>query len=168
MAYKRVTAGERTLIYEWKQGGFGIRETARLLARSASSISREIKRNTGFSNYRPKQAQAAATARALRPGPRRFTEGIRVEAVTRIQEGWTPDMICSRARLEGRLEEIQPAPRYDSQARLRNYSCGVSAGRAHQWPRQCVYQSRLPSSVPAADRKARVAARVDYQGNWRT
>ncbi|MEI8123487.1 MAG: IS30 family transposase [bacterium] len=102
MAYKRVTAGERTLIYEWKQGGFGIRETARLLARSASSISREIKRNTGFSNYRPKQAQAAATARALRPGPRRFTEEIRIEAVTRIQEGWTPDMISNRARLEGR------------------------------------------------------------------
>ena len=102
MAYKRVTAGERTLIYEWKQGGFGIRETARLLARSASSISREIKRNTGFSNYRPKQAQAAATARALRPGPRRFTQEVRIDAENRIKEGWTPDMIGNRARLEGR------------------------------------------------------------------
>jgi len=102
MAYKRVTAGERTLIYEWKQEGFGIRETARLLARSASSISREIKRNTGFSNYRPKQAHAAATARALRPGPRRFTQEVRIDAETRIKDGWTPDMIGNRARLEGR------------------------------------------------------------------
>jgi IS30 family transposase len=66
MAYKRVTAWERTLIYEWKQAGVGIHETARRLNRSAGTISREIKRNTGLANYRPKQAQAAATARARR------------------------------------------------------------------------------------------------------
>jgi IS30 family transposase len=53
------------------------RVTARRLLRSASSISREILRNTGFRDYRPKQAQAAATARALRSGPRRFTEEFR-------------------------------------------------------------------------------------------
>jgi len=102
MAYKRVTAGERTLIYEWKQEGFGIQETARRLKRSASTISREITRNTGFANYRPKQAQEAATARALRSGPRRFTEEVRLDAEARIKEGWTPDMIGNRARLEGR------------------------------------------------------------------
>ena len=102
MAYKRVTAGERTLIHRWKQEGCGIRETARRLLRSASSISREILRNTGFRDYRPKQAQAAATARALRPGPRRFTEEVRLDADARIKAGWTPDMIGNRARLEGR------------------------------------------------------------------
>jgi IS30 family transposase len=102
MAYKRVTMEERTHIYRWKQEGFGLREISRRLQRASSSILREIKRNTGFCNYRPKQAQAAATARALRPGPRRFTEEIRIEAVARIEEGWTPDMISNRARLEGR------------------------------------------------------------------
>ena len=102
MAYKRVTAGERTLIYEWKQEGFGIQETARRLKRSAGTISRELTRNTGFANYRPKQAQKAATARALRPGPRRFTEEVRLDAEARIKEGWTPDMIGNRARTEGR------------------------------------------------------------------
>ena len=102
MAYKRVTAGERIFIQRWKQEGFGIREMARRLKRSASSISREITRNTGFCNYRPKQAQAAATARALRPGPRRFTREVRIDVETRIKDGWTPDMIGNRARLEGR------------------------------------------------------------------
>jgi IS30 family transposase len=100
MAYKRVTAGERIFIQRWKQEGFGIRETARRLKRSASSISREITRNTGFCNYRPKQAQA--TARALRPGPRRFTQEVRIDAEARIKDGWTPDMIGNRARMEGR------------------------------------------------------------------
>ena len=102
MAYKRVTAGERTLIYEWKQAGFGIRETARLLMRSASSISREIKRNTGFCNYRPKQAHEAATARAQRSGTRSFTKDVQDEVDARLREGWTPDMIGQRAKLEGR------------------------------------------------------------------
>jgi len=102
MAYKRVTAWERTLIYQWKQAGCGIQETARRLNRPASCISREFKRNTGFRDYRPKQAQAAAMARALRPGPRRFTEEVRLDAEARIKEGWTPEMIGQRARLEGR------------------------------------------------------------------
>jgi len=102
MAYKRVTEAERTLIYEWKQEGFGIQETARRLKRDGGTISREIRRNTGFTGYRPKQAQAAATARALRPGPRRFTEEVRLDAEARIKEGWTPDMIGNRARLDGR------------------------------------------------------------------
>ena len=56
MTYKRVTAAERTLIHRWKQEGRGIRETARRLMRAASSISREIMRNTGFANYRPKRS----------------------------------------------------------------------------------------------------------------
>jgi IS30 family transposase len=102
MAYKRVTEMERTLVYRWKQAGFGIRDTARLLQRSASSISREIKRNKGSRKYWPQQAQGKAEARALRPGARSFTEGIRIEVEARIKEGWTPDMIGQRAKVEKR------------------------------------------------------------------
>ena len=102
MAYKRVTAEDRIHIDRWKQEGFGPCEIARRLNRAPSSISREVKRNTGFRNYRPKQAQAAATARALRPGPRSFTEEIRLDAEVRLKAGWTPDMIGQRAKLEGR------------------------------------------------------------------
>ena len=102
MAYKRVTGPERTLIHRWKQEGHGVSETARRLSRAASSISRELSRNTGFGGYRPKQAQQAALARALRPGPRRFTEAVRVDAEARLREGWTPEIISERARLEGR------------------------------------------------------------------
>jgi IS30 family transposase len=47
MAYKRVTEEERWLIYRWRQAGTGLREVARRLGRAASSISRELLRNTG-------------------------------------------------------------------------------------------------------------------------
>jgi len=102
MSYKRVTAGERTLIHRWKQEGIGMRETARRLNRAASSILRELSRNTGFCGYRPKQAHEAAMSRALRPGPRRFTEAVRGDAEKRLREGWTPEIISGRARLDGR------------------------------------------------------------------
>ena len=102
MTYNRVTSEERRLIYQWKQEGFSLRKMADLLSRAPSSISRELKRNTGKRGYRPKQAQALADARAKRPGPRRFTEAVRKDAEEKLAQGWTPEIICERARLEGR------------------------------------------------------------------
>ena len=102
MAYKRVTGEERTLIYRWRREGYGVREIARRLGRSAGSISREVSRNTGKRGYRPKQADWLAGERAKRPGPRRFTAEVRADAEMRLREGWTPEIISGRARLDGR------------------------------------------------------------------
>ena len=102
MAYKRVTTEERTLIYRWRKEGRAQREIARRLDRDASSICRELVRNKGKRGYRPKQAHEKAQAQAKRPGPRRFTEAVRADAEARLKEGWTPEMIGERARLEGR------------------------------------------------------------------
>ena len=102
MAYSRVTEEERNHIHRWRQAGLGVRVIAARLGRSPSSISRELARNTGQRGYRPKQAHRLAQERALRPGPRRFTEDVRLDAVARLREGWTPEIISGRARLEGR------------------------------------------------------------------
>lgn len=102
MAYTRVTEEERKLIYRWRQDEISRREIARRLGRAASSICRELVRNMGLRGYRPKQAQEKAQAQARRPGPRRFTEEVRADAEERLQEGWTPEMIGERARLDGR------------------------------------------------------------------
>jgi len=101
MAYKRVTAEDRVLIYRWRQEGLGIREVARRLGRDASCVSRELARNTGGRGYRPKQAHEKAQDHAKRPGPRRFTDQVKADAETRLKEGWTPEMIGARARLAG-------------------------------------------------------------------
>jgi len=102
LAYKRVTAEERAAIYRWSKEGRGPSEVATLLARAASSICREIARNTGMRGYRPKQAHEKAQAQAKRPGPRRFTAQVQADAEARLKDGWTPEMIGARARLEGR------------------------------------------------------------------
>ena len=102
MAYRRVTAEERELIYRWLGEGEAQNEIARRLGRNQGSISREIARNTGLKGYRPKQAHEKAQAQAKRAGPRRFTEEVRCDAEARLKEGWTPAIIGGRARLEGR------------------------------------------------------------------
>jgi len=102
VTYKRVTGEERRLIYRWRREGCGVREIARRLGRAAGSISRELARNYGKKGYRPKQADWKAHERARRPGPRRFTEAVRLEAEKQLLEGWTPEIISGRARREGR------------------------------------------------------------------
>jgi len=101
MAYKRVTQEERNHIYRWRQEGQRPCDIARLLARSPSTISRELQRNTGKRGYRPLQAHNLALERALRPGPRRFTEEMRLKTEEQLRTGWTPEMISGRARRDG-------------------------------------------------------------------
>jgi len=102
MSYTHVTGEERRLIHNWRQEGKSVREMAGLLGRAASTVSREVRRNTGGNGYRPKQAQELAESRAKRPGPRRFTEEVRLDAQEKLRKGWPPESICGRARLEGR------------------------------------------------------------------
>jgi len=102
LTYRRVTVIERRLIRMWRQAGYAQREIARRLCRSASTISREIARNTGGCGYRPEQADRMAQERAQRPGPRRLTAEVRMDVERRLQEDWTPEMISGRARLEER------------------------------------------------------------------
>lgn len=102
MNYQRLSELERRCLERWRQDDQGVREMARRLARAPSSISREIARNSGQRGYRPKQAHEKAQAKARRPGSRRFTESVRVETVRRLKDGWTPEMISQRARLEER------------------------------------------------------------------
>ena len=57
MNYKQLTQEERYQIYALMKANHNQKEFANILGRSASTISREIKRNKGLKGYRPKQAQ---------------------------------------------------------------------------------------------------------------
>ena len=100
--HSRIGYTERTLIHRWIQAKIGIREIARRLGRSPSTVSREIKRNSGGRGYRPKQAQRKAEERARRPGARRLTDAIKLDIAEKLSMGWTPEAICGNAALEGR------------------------------------------------------------------
>jgi hypothetical protein len=80
VSYTRVTDIDRSQIYVLRQAEKGVREIARLLLRTASTISREVFRNTGGKGYcpseyrrtggggrRPLRARAAPTSPSMLP-----------------------------------------------------------------------------------------------------
>jgi len=85
-----------------RQAGKGNNEIARIIGRDKGTVSREVRRNMGQKGYRHQQAHRQAGERAKRPGPRRFTEEVRRDAEEKLRKGWTPEIICGRAKLEGR------------------------------------------------------------------
>jgi len=98
-----MTYVEREQLKRWKQEKMSHAQIARLLGRSPSTISRELKRNSGQKGYRPKQAQSKAEQRACRSGPRVWTDAMWEEVREKMQNWqWTPEIISERARKEGR------------------------------------------------------------------
>ena len=96
MSYTRVTEIERSQIYVLRQAGIGNNEIARITGRDKGTVSREVRRNKGLKGYRHRQAHRKAGERAKRPGPRRFTEEVRLDAEEKLKKGWTPEAICGR------------------------------------------------------------------------
>jgi IS30 family transposase len=54
--YTHLTEAQRYYICLMRKQGFSLRFIAKIMNRSVSTISRELKRNTGKRKYRPKQA----------------------------------------------------------------------------------------------------------------
>lgn len=98
MNYTHLTREERYQIYALKKAGHKQSEIAAVLNRSASTISRELSRNTGRCGYRPKQAQRlAAERRAL--NARMIDDATWRFAQARLREDWSPEQISNQAAI---------------------------------------------------------------------
>lgn len=96
MNYTHLTREERYQIYALKKAGHKQSEIAAVLKRSASTISRELFRNTGGRGYRPKQAhRLAETRRAL--NARTVDDETWQFAQARLREDWSPEQISNHA-----------------------------------------------------------------------
>ena len=69
MNYKQLTENERYQIDVMNKAGHSQKEIAELLGRSASTISRALRRNRGLRGYRPCLPQAGAALPPRRPVP---------------------------------------------------------------------------------------------------
>jgi len=97
MEYHHLTQEERYLIYVYKKTDKSQSEIAKLLGRDKSSISRELKRNTGSNGYRPKQAHNMATERFQ--SAEKLIK-MTTSVILKIEEGillnWSPEQISGR------------------------------------------------------------------------
>ena len=91
--YTQLTQEERYQIHALMKAGHSFSDIARILGRSKSTISREVRRNKGLRGYRPKQAHRLAQERRKANGSGR----IPVETwrwVDRLLRGdWSPEQI---------------------------------------------------------------------------
>ena len=102
MSYTQLTQEERAQIYILRQQGFSIRKIAKILHRSPSTISREIRRNMGAKGYRPKQAQRLADERRHNAHKHiRFTPELKRIVIEKLELQWSPEQIAGWLRKNG-------------------------------------------------------------------
>lgn len=95
MNYTHITQEERYQIYALKKAGMNQTKIAEILGRSASTISRELRRNRGLRGYRPHQAHVKSLER-------RAVNARRIDADTwelvreKLQEEWSPEQISGQ------------------------------------------------------------------------
>jgi IS30 family transposase len=102
--YHHVTRDQRCQIYALKSMGFSQRIIAKQLELHSSTISREIKRNSGNRGYRYNQANHKATERRAKASraPKKLNISCCDEIKSRLIEGWSPDQIAGRFGLENK------------------------------------------------------------------
>ena len=100
-----LTMAEREEISRGIVGGLSIRAIARALNRSASTVSREIRRNGGLRRYRAEAADKLAWKRALRPKLCKLAicGQLRQAVAAKLKRNWSPEQIA------GWLKRTHPA-----------------------------------------------------------
>lgn len=99
-AYFHLASEERDRIAVMRSQGFGCRSIARQLNRSASTISREVRRNTlAGGAYRPSIADGGYLLRRQRAAVLETDAKLAAYVTDRLAEGWTPEQIAGRLRL---------------------------------------------------------------------
>lgn len=91
-----LTLAEREEISRGLVVGLSVRSIAGILARAASTISREINRNGGRGRYRAASADKRAWKQALRPKPCKLALNgrLRQAVIVKLQRHWSPEQIA--------------------------------------------------------------------------
>ena len=106
--YKQLFLIERHQIKVLLECGFTFFDIAKKLHRSASTITREIHRNTpqrgrGYAIYNADRAQIKTALRhTTKHKHRKLTDGIQQEIIKGIIDDWSPEQIAGRAAKEGK------------------------------------------------------------------
>src|SRR5437763_11476874 len=102
--YEQLSVEERCAIARLREAGQSIQKIAADLDRPPSTISRELRRNSGCHvGYQPGYAQQQARARRWSGSRLERDDGLRGEVISRLAAGWSPEQVAGRlARDAGR------------------------------------------------------------------
>lgn len=99
--YEQLSLDERCAIASLRADGQSIQQIATRVDRSASTISRELKRNSGVQvGYKPAYADEQAWARRWRGSRLARQPALRQFVLDRLAMGWSPEQIAGRLTLD--------------------------------------------------------------------
>jgi len=170
MNYTHLTQEERYQISASLKLGVAQQDIAAELNRSPSCISRELARNRGLRGYRPKQAQALASARQQsRENSPRIAQATWGFVDEKLAQTWSPEQISGYLKTTS-----EPDVSHES-IYLRIYADKRAGGTLHRALRsQKKYSKRhrgrqrrgtIPNQVSIEQRPAIVASRERF-GDW--
>lgn len=176
MPHKHLSAEERLFIEIFLDKDMSIREIAKSLNRSHTSISRELQRNSSLSGYRALTAQKRAESR--RKQPRHFRKQQFAPLVAyvdrELRQDWSPEQIVSRmhrdypddSRMRISIEAVY-AWAYTAASHGSTIYKHLRRGRSRRRPQKLYGQGKryFPGRVSIADRPPEVAGRGRF-GDW--
>jgi transposase, IS30 family len=97
-----LTVVERQVLHRLLTTGSKPADTAKVLGRSRSTISRELERNRSPNGYDPQEAQSLAESRRRKPRRRAKLEDPQVhdDVEQKLKQRWSPDQIAGRLRTQ--------------------------------------------------------------------
>ena len=103
-----LSLAERAEMSRGLSAGFGLRNIAVRLARSASTISREINRNGGLTRYRAVVGDQAAYKRARRPKQPVMAVNSKLKNLVtqKLAQDWSPEQISGWLKVEYPKNEV--------------------------------------------------------------
>jgi IS30 family transposase len=176
---RSLSFAEREQIALLRAEGVGVREIGRRVGRSASTISREISRNSsGTRGYVPSRAEALAFRRRRRPKPSKLAvQGrLRDRVQADLAGKYSPEQIANRLRVEFpnqpemrvSAETIYQAVYLQARGGLkRELTARLRTGRTLRYParRPDLRQRRIKNMTMIADRPEEVTERL-IPGHW--
>jgi len=174
--YKHLSTDERDILAVLKSKGYSLREIARTLKRSPSTLSRELKRNaapvnTGYYLAHKAQERSDKRKHASHGRPRLKNDAIRRYVEEHLRRGWSPELIAGRLSLEHpRLSISYEAIYqwvYQEATHLIVFLVRAHHARKHRGYSRKHKKSHIPERVSIQDRPQTVLLRR-HSGHWET
>lgn len=100
--YNRITQENRYEIYELIKSGLSIRKISKIIGKNHSTVSRELKRNSGKRGYRPHQAHNQAENRKKSASKHiKMTPALIGKIESMLRKDWSPEQVSGVLKKEG-------------------------------------------------------------------
>ena len=173
--YDQFTLEERCEITRLRANGCSLRQIAAALDRSASSISRELRRNQGQQiGYKPAHAQERAKARRWKGSKLDRNAALREEVLALLRKGWSPEQVCGFLERRHGKRMLGPETIYrfiaGQIARQKDYSWRLylpraKAKRGWRGKRGGSSALHIEQRIPIAERPSEIGDR-SVPGHW--